>query len=142
MTCRFELDPAFESGSLAVGELALCHVRLQDDARFPWLVLIPRQAGAVELEDLASRELQQLWQEIVLAGQAIREWSSADGQSIDKLNVGFLGNITRQLHGHVIGRRINDPAWPGPVWGTPAGSGLSDPEASIRTLRRLLGIAV
>jgi diadenosine tetraphosphate (Ap4A) HIT family hydrolase len=36
---------------------------------------------------------------------------------VEKLNVGQLGNITPQLHVHVVGRRADDAAWPGPVWG-------------------------
>ena len=35
----------------------------------------------------------------------------------DKLNVGALGNIVRQLHVHVVARREGDAAWPAPVWG-------------------------
>src|SRR5690349_4781362 len=56
LAAMFEIDPAFLATSEALGELALCHVRLQADARFPWIVLIPRVAGARELEDLADGE--------------------------------------------------------------------------------------
>ena len=37
---------------------------------------------------------------------------------MEKINIGALGNIVRQLHFHVIGRHDGDPAWPGPVWGS------------------------
>ena len=37
---------------------------------------------------------------------------------IEKLNVGCLGNVTSQLHVHVVGRRRDDPSWPSPVWGS------------------------
>ncbi|MET0294350.1 MAG: HIT domain-containing protein [Phenylobacterium sp.] len=108
----FQLAPAFVATSHAVAELPLCHVRLQDDARFPWLVLIPRVAGARELEDLSADDRTRLLDEILLAGRAVR----AVGR-IEKLNVGQLGNVTPQLHVHVVGRREDDAAWPGPVWG-------------------------
>jgi diadenosine tetraphosphate (Ap4A) HIT family hydrolase len=36
---------------------------------------------------------------------------------VEKLNVAALGNVTPQLHVHVIGRRRDDAAWPSPVWG-------------------------
>jgi diadenosine tetraphosphate (Ap4A) HIT family hydrolase len=58
-----------------------------------------------------------LMEEIVLAGQAVRAMGEAAGRPVFKLNVGALGNVTPQLHAHVVGRRADDPAWPGPVWG-------------------------
>lgn len=109
----FEIDPAFLATSEPLGDLALCHARLQTDARYPWIVLIPRVGGAVELEDLPGSDQTALMAEILAAGRAVR----ALGVAVDKLNIGALGNITRQLHVHVIGRQVGDPAWPGPVWG-------------------------
>jgi diadenosine tetraphosphate (Ap4A) HIT family hydrolase len=109
----FEIDPAFLATSAALGDLALCHARLQNDARYPWIVLIPRLAGAVELEDLKPSDQAALMGEILAAGRAVR----ALGAPVDKLNVGALGNVTRQLHVHVLGRTVGDRAWPGPVWG-------------------------
>jgi diadenosine tetraphosphate (Ap4A) HIT family hydrolase len=113
----FELDPAFQLTSTALPELALCEARLQLDARFPWIVLIPRIDGAVELEDLSVEERSMLMAEIVVAGEAVRAVGDALGRPVAKLNVGQLGNVTRQLHAHVVGRRPDDPCWPGPVWG-------------------------
>lgn len=113
----FEPHPAFPPTSHALGELALCHVRLQADARWPWLVLIPRIGGARELEDLSPEARATLTEEIVLAGAAVRALGEALGHPVEKLNVGQLGNVTPQLHVHVVGRRADDLAWPGPVWG-------------------------
>jgi diadenosine tetraphosphate (Ap4A) HIT family hydrolase len=113
----FELHPAFPPTSHALGDLALCHVRLQADARFAWLVLIPRIADARELEDLAATDRMALMEEVVRAGGAVRAVGAAIGRPVEKLNVGQLGNLTPQLHIHVVGRRSDDPAWPGPVWG-------------------------
>lgn len=109
----FEIDPAFLATSHEIGELGLCHARLQDDGRYPWIVLIPRVAAARELEDLAREDLAVLTDEILAAGRAVR----ALGAAVEKLNVGALGNVTPQLHVHVVGRRTGDAAWPGPVWG-------------------------
>jgi len=109
----FEIDPAFLATSHALGDLELCHARLQDDARYPWIVLIPRVEGARELEDLSREQLAVLMDETLLAGRMVR----AVGTAVEKLNVGALGNVTPQLHVHVVGRRAGDPAWPGPVWG-------------------------
>lgn len=113
----FELHPAFPPTSRALGDLALSHARLQADARYAWIVLIPRIAGARELEDLAADDRAALTEEIVRAGHAVRAIGSALGRPVEKLNVGQLGNVTPQLHIHVVGRRADDAAWPGPVWG-------------------------
>jgi len=119
----FELHPAFEATSETLGDLALCHVRVQTDARFPWLVLIPRIVGATELEHLSGADRGTLMEEIVQAGAAVRAIGEAMGRPITKLNVGQLGNMTPPLHLHVVGRREDDPAWPGPVWG----NGVAEP---------------
>jgi diadenosine tetraphosphate (Ap4A) HIT family hydrolase len=114
----FTLDPAFDGGSQALADLELSTVRLQLDARFPWLVLIPRLAGAREIEDLGAGDRSRLMEELVLAGRVVRAIGEALGRPVLKLNVGALLNITPQLHVHVVGRRRDDAAWPGPVWGT------------------------
>jgi diadenosine tetraphosphate (Ap4A) HIT family hydrolase len=113
-----KIDAAFLSTSEPLGELALCHARLQGDARFPWIVLIPRVEAAVELEDLTPEQRRLLTGEILSAGSAVRRIGETLGRPVEKLNVGQLGNVTRQLHLHVVGRRQDDPAWPGPVWGS------------------------
>jgi diadenosine tetraphosphate (Ap4A) HIT family hydrolase len=113
----FQLDPAFIATSHKVADLPLCEARLHDDARYPWLVLIPRLPGLREIEELDTAHRIQLMEEIVLAGTAVRAVGAALGLAVDKLNVGALGNVTAQLHVHVVGRRADDPAWPGPVWG-------------------------
>lgn len=110
-------DPAFEAGSVAAAEWALCHVRIQNDARFLWLILIPHRAGAVEIDDLSRADRAVLLEETVRAGEIVRRLGQAAGRPIDKLNIAALGNVTAQLHVHVVGRRRDDPLWPDPVWG-------------------------
>ena len=113
----FRLDPRLRDSSHAVAELTLCDARLQDDARFPWIVLVPRYDGLTEIAELGGPEREALWAEIAAAGQAVRAVGSALGRSPLKLNHGQLGNVVAQLHVHVVGRRPDDAAWPGPVWG-------------------------
>ena len=137
-----DLDPAFLATSEALGELALCHARLQADGRFPWIVLIPRAAAARELEDLTPEQRRLLLDEILAAGQAVRAVGRALGREVAKLNVGQLGNVTPQLHVHVVGRRPDDAAWPGPVWGHGAAEAYG-PEAltqAIAAARTALGL--
>ncbi|MFC5345721.1 HIT domain-containing protein [Brevundimonas staleyi] len=130
----FKSDPAFEAGSHHAADGRLCQVRLQDDARFPWLILIPRVVGAVELADLAPVEQARLMQEIVAAGDLVRWLGHESDRTVDKLNVAALGNVTAQLHVHVVGRRRDDGLWPDPVWGRP-GATPYDPVMRERMLR-------
>ena len=123
----FSVAPAFEAGSVAAAEWPLCHVRLQDDARFPWLILIPRVEGAVELEDLSVEQRAMLMEETVRAGALVRRLSWARG-AVEKLNVGAIGNVTAQLHVHVVGRRRDDGLWPDPVWGRGSAAPYTDEE--------------
>ncbi|PZQ64488.1 MAG: diadenosine tetraphosphate hydrolase [Phenylobacterium zucineum] len=138
----FELHPAFPPTSEAVGELSLCHVRLQADARYPWIVLIPRFPGLREIDDLSPAHRVRLMEEIVVAGEAVRALGEAQGRPVEKLNVGALGNMTPQLHVHVVGRRADDAAWPGPVWGFGAAEAYADDRlaAALATVRRALGL--
>lgn len=123
----FSLDPRLAADSCAVATLPLCEVRLKQDARYPWLILVPRQAGLVEISDLAAAAQTRLWQEVNQAAAALRAVAPCD-----KLNLGALGNIVRQLHVHVIARRIGDAAWPGPVWGHGAALAYADAELAAR----------
>lgn len=108
----FELDPRLAADTLFVADWSLCRVLLMDDARFPWLVLVPRRTDLVELFDLDEAERSRLMHETQRAMHALRNVAACD-----KLNVGALGNTVRQLHVHVVARRRDDAAWPGPVWG-------------------------
>lgn len=107
----FTLDPRLASDSLPLGDWPLCALRLMNDRRFPWLLLIPRRAGLVELTDLAENDHGQLAAEIRAATRLL-----IDLESPDKTNVATLGNMVAQLHVHVIGRFHGDAAWPRPVW--------------------------
>lgn len=127
----FELDARLAADTRPVARLPLCDLRLMDDARHAWLVLVPRRAGMVEIADLSADEQAMLWQEVNLAGRALRAVAPCD-----KLNLGVLGNIVRQLHVHVVARREGDPAWPGPVWGH--GTAQAYTEAALHERREAL----
>ena len=109
----FELDARLAADSLFVADGPLSQVRLMDDARWPWLVLVPRVQGASEWIDLDGNQQRLLLAEVNLVSRLLRE-----EPGVGKLNLGALGNIVRQLHVHLIGRHEGDAAWPGPVWGS------------------------
>jgi len=134
---EFTADPAFEAGSVFAADWPLCQVRFQDDARFPWLILLPRVEGAVELDDLTADQRAVLTEEMVRAGEVVRALGQAAGRPVDKLNTAALGNVTRQLHVHVVGRRHDDGLWPDPIWGRPGARPLSadDKDALLRAIR-------
>ena len=134
---EFKADAAFEAGSVFAVDWPLCQVRLQDDARFPWLILLPRVDGAVELDDLTPPQRAALMEEVVRAGAVVRALGLAAGRPVDKLNTAALGNVTRQLHIHVVGRRRDDGLWPDPIWGRPGAVRFSeeDREVLLRAIR-------
>jgi diadenosine tetraphosphate (Ap4A) HIT family hydrolase len=108
----FSLDPKLEADTHFAVDWPLCRVLVMNDARYPWLVLVPRRAGVTEITALDAQGRSILMEEIARAGRLIRSFPETA-----KLNVGALGNLVLQLHIHVVGRHGGDPAWPGPVWG-------------------------
>jgi diadenosine tetraphosphate (Ap4A) HIT family hydrolase len=108
----FILHDRLAADSVALGDGRLSSVRLMNDRRYSWLILVPRRAGLREIHELAAADRSLLVEEIALAGQALQATTGAA-----KINVGALGNLVPQLHVHVVARSPGDPAWPGPVWG-------------------------
>ncbi len=107
----FLLHPRLAADSLFIGDMKLSQLRLMNDQRFLWLLLAPRRADLSELIDLNVQERGVLMEEIAAVSSFLR------ARGAEKINVGALGNIVRQLHIHVVARIIGDEAWPGPVWG-------------------------
>ena len=117
MADPFNPDPAFDAGSVLACDWPLSQVRLQDDGRFPWLILIPRIEGVVELDELTADQRAVLMEETVRAGAAVRAVGQRSMRPVEKLNIAAIGNVTAQLHIHIVGRRRDDDLWPDPVWG-------------------------
>lgn len=106
------LDPQLAADTVAVGDLPLSRLLLHSDANYPWLILAPRRAGAIELTDLDATDRVRLMEEIAQTSAALSTITRCH-----KINVAALGNVVAQLHVHVIARFRDDAAWPGPVWG-------------------------
>jgi len=105
----FTLHPRLAADTSFIADWPLCRVLLMEDARYFWLVLVPRLDGMTEITELSAQHRALLMEETARAGQIIK------GDA--KLNIGALGNLVPQLHLHVVARHPGDPAWPGPVWG-------------------------
>ncbi len=109
---NFTLDARLAADTLPVAELPLSRVLLMNDARYPWVILVPRHAAISEVFELSAHDQQQLWREATQLGEAMK--TALGG---DKINIASLGNVVSQLHVHVVVRRHTDATWPAPVWG-------------------------
>jgi diadenosine tetraphosphate (Ap4A) HIT family hydrolase len=122
----FDLHPQLAKDGLFLADWPLCRVLRMNDRTYPWLILVPRLAGAREIVDLSEADQQTLMGEIARASAALKRLRRPH-----KLNVAALGNMVPQLHVHVIGRNENDPAWPKPVWGVVAANPFPPLEAEM-----------
>jgi diadenosine tetraphosphate (Ap4A) HIT family hydrolase len=107
----WSLHSQLHADTVPVCDLALSRLLVMNDANFPWLILVPRRAGASEIIDLGA-EQSVLMDELALVSRALK-----DETRCDKLNVAAIGNMVPQLHIHIVARRKDDAAWPKPVWG-------------------------
>ncbi len=108
----FELDSRIAGSTHLVTTTDGIQVRLADDARYMWLMLIPEVAGARELHDLGTADRQRI---MTLAAR-LGAWLKAD-TGADKINTAAIGNVVPQLHLHIVARHQGDAAWPAPIWG-------------------------
>ena len=108
----FSLDDRLEQSSHLILRHDGIQIRLVDDKRFAWLLLIPETADAVELHDLDDVTRRDLFELASQLGAIMKRMHQAD-----KINIAAIGNIVPQLHVHVVARRHDDDAWPGPIWG-------------------------
>lgn len=131
----FRLHEKLALDTIQVEDWELCRVRLMNDSRFPWLILVPRRADLRDFDQVSARDRQMFLTEITWATRALREVGQAD-----KMNVASLGNEVPQLHVHVIARRQTDPAWPKPVWGVGSPEPYSEHDAEVLVRRIKLDV--
>ena len=108
----FTLDPRIDRDSIFIADLTLCQLRIQNDARYPWFVLVPRISDVTEVHQLNETDSNQLLKESNVVANAL-----ASVTGCKKINVANLGNVCEQLHWHIVARFENDLTWPGPIWG-------------------------
>lgn len=109
----FHLHPRLSQDSIAVGRFELCQLRMQNDSRYPWFILVPERNGITEIYQLDSAERQQVMSESCYLAEQLAICYRAD-----KMNIAAIGNVVAQLHIHHVVRYQADPAWPAPVWGS------------------------
>ena len=107
----WSLNPQLAADTTPVGDLHLSRLLAIDEAVYPWLILVPRRSGIVEIADLGA-DATLLMNEIVRISRLLKAVTGCD-----KINVGAIGNVVPQLHVHIVARRSDDPLWPKPVWG-------------------------
>jgi diadenosine tetraphosphate (Ap4A) HIT family hydrolase len=108
----YQLHPRLQQDTVYLGQLTLCDVLLMNDARYPWVILVPRRENITETYQLNENDQQQLMTESVFVAKQLSSLVGAD-----KMNIAALGNVVSQLHIHHVARYQTDEAWPAPVWG-------------------------
>lgn len=108
---NFIVDTRLQADSILLGMLPLSQVRLMNNTLFPWFILVPSVVHN-EIHQLEHQQQIQLLDEITTISHFIEYRFNTD-----KINIGAIGNIVRQLHVHVVGRMENDHCWPNVVWG-------------------------
>jgi diadenosine tetraphosphate (Ap4A) HIT family hydrolase len=109
----FKINSKFLKSSYFITELSLCIIRLHDNSKFPWLILIPKRKNKNDISELNSKDQLLLIKEIVFVSNCMKKIFKTS-----KLNVEKIGNIVPQLHIHIISRSKKDETWPLSVWVT------------------------
>ncbi len=107
----FKVDNKFLKSSHHVTNLKLCSVRLNDNSKFPWIILIPKRKNITDMSNLNFKDQILLMKEIVYVSKIMKKLFKTS-----KLNVEKIGNIVSQLHIHIIARSKKDSSWPLSVW--------------------------
>jgi diadenosine tetraphosphate (Ap4A) HIT family hydrolase len=127
-TNTFELHYRLRDDTFSVCELPLCSVLLMNDARYPWVILVPRIADVREIWELSAADQATLWSEVTRTAEQLKSLTRAD-----KMNIASIGNLVPQLHVHVIARKVGDAVWPAPVWGR----GEAQPYGTLAAVRQV-----
>ena len=106
-----KVNKSFLKNSLHISDLKLCSVRLINNSKFPWIILIPDRKNITDVTELNSTDQILLMKEIVYCSKLMKKIFKTN-----KLNVEKIGNIVSQLHIHIIARFIKDSSWPLSVW--------------------------
>ena len=92
MTADFQLHDQLAADTALIADLPLSRCLLMQDARFPWIILVPRIANLRELHEVPEPVRLTLFEEIEQVSTALQQLTGAH-----KLNVAALGNQVPQL---------------------------------------------
>ena len=106
-----KVNKNFLKDSYHITDLKLCSVRLIDNSKFPWIILVPNRKKITDISELNLKDQILLMKEIVHCSKLMKKIFKTS-----KLNVEKIGNIVPQLHIHIIARSKNDSSWPLSVW--------------------------
>ena len=107
----FKINTKFQNSSHHIKELKLCSVRLHDNSKFPWVILIPKRKNITDITELSFKDQILILKEIVYVSKIMKKLFKTN-----KLNIEKIGNIVPQLHIHIIARSKKDSTWPLSVW--------------------------
>ena len=105
------VDKNFLKDSYYINRLKLCTIRLINNSKFPWIILIPNRKNKTDITDLNVKDQILLMKEIVHCSKLMKKIFKTP-----KLNVEKIGNQVPQLHIHIIARFKKDSSWPLSVW--------------------------
>lgn len=106
-----ELHPRLAADCHELGESSCGLLLLHKNASLPWFIVVPntKAIALYQMPDSERIKASEEW-------NAIAAWVHTRYQC-KRVNVAAIGNLVPQLHLHIIGRREDDPCWPGVVWG-------------------------
>ena len=136
----FSLDERLEADSLFVRNHDNIQIRVMNDARYVWVLLVPEIPDVTELHELTPTKQNSLMRLAATIGAGIKTNSLSSMPDITKINTALIGNMVSQLHLHIVGRYEDDEAWPGPVWGV--GNAIRLDEDGIKQRRQLINSIV
>ncbi len=132
----FVLNERLAAGGYEVTRKFGCRILLKNEANFPWFILVPEVSDGIE--DLHQLD-EKTFAVVMEGGRGISKFVEGYFEP-EKLNVGCIGNMVRQMHIHVVGRFTDDPAWPGVVWACDAKRkyGVGEAEGIVAAARNFL----
>jgi len=106
-----KISKSFLKDSYFIADLNLCTIRLIDNSKFPWIILIPKRKETTDIFQLKKKDQNLLMKEIVFTSKVMKKTFKAFNLNIEK-----IGNVVSQLHIHIIARSKKDSSWPLSVW--------------------------
>ena len=102
-----KVSKSFLKDSHFITELKLCSIRLIDNAKFPWVILIPKRKKVTDIHHLNAKDQKALITEIVFVSKLMKKTFKSFNINVEK-----IGNVVPQLHIHIIARSKKDSSWP------------------------------